>query len=48
MAGTYPIKKKTPGITYEQIVRDVRAGNIKPVYFLMGEESYYIDRVASL
>ena len=46
MAGTYPIKKKTPGITYEQIVRDVRAGNIKPVYFLMGEESYYIDRVA--
>lgn len=34
------------GTTYETIVRDVRAGNLKPVYYLMGEESYYIDRVA--
>lgn len=46
MAATYTAKKKSPGITYEQIVRDVRGGNIKPVYYLMGEESYYIDRVA--
>jgi len=38
--------KKPAGITYEQIVRDVRAGDIKPIYFLMGEESYYIDHVA--
>lgn len=34
------------GVTYETIVRDVRAGVVKPVYYLMGEESYYIDRVA--
>lgn len=39
-------KKKATGITYEQIVRDVNAGDIKPIYYLMGEESYYIDRVA--
>lgn len=39
-------KKKPAGITYEEIIRDVRAGNLKPVYYLMGEESYYIDRVA--
>lgn len=38
--------KKNLGTTYEDIVRDVRAGNIRPVYYLMGEESYYIDRVA--
>lgn len=38
--------KKPTGITYEQIVRDVRAGDIKPIYYLMGEESYYIDHVA--
>lgn len=38
--------KKPSGITYEQIVRDVRAGDIKPIYFLMGEENYYIDHVA--
>ncbi|MDO4929979.1 MAG: DNA polymerase III subunit delta [Bacteroidales bacterium] len=39
-------KKKAAGLTYETIVRDVRAGDIKPVYFLMGEEGYYIDRVS--
>ena len=38
-------KKKT-GITHDEIIREVRAGNIKPVYYLMGEESYYIDRLA--
>lgn len=38
--------KKPAGITYEQIVRDVQAGNLKPVYYLMGDESYYIDHVA--
>lgn len=43
--GTYA-KKKAAGITYEQIVREVRAGNVKPIYFLMGDESYYIDRIA--
>lgn len=42
---TYAAKKK-PAVTHESIIRDVRAGNIKPVYFLMGEESYYIDRLA--
>ncbi len=42
----YPAAKKTAAPTYEDIVRDVRAGNLKPVYCLMGEESYYIDRVA--
>ena len=39
--------KKTPtGPTPETIINDVRAGNIAPVYYLMGEESYYIDHVA--
>lgn len=38
-------KKKT-GVTHEDIIREVRAGKIKPIYYLMGEESYYIDRVA--
>ncbi len=39
-------RKKNAGVSYEVIVRDVRAGKILPVYFLMGEESYYIDRLA--
>lgn len=29
-----------------QIVSDIKEGNIKPVYFLMGEEPYYIDRIS--
>jgi DNA polymerase-3 subunit delta len=29
-----------------QIVSDIKQGNIKPIYFLMGEESYYIDKIA--
>ena len=33
-------------ITPESIVREIRAGNIKPVYYLMGEETYYIDKIA--
>lgn len=40
-------KKATNGITHETILRAVMAGQIAPVYYLMGEESYYIDRVAS-
>jgi DNA polymerase-3 subunit delta len=29
-----------------KIVKDIKAGNIKPIYFLMGEESYYIDKLS--
>lgn len=37
---------KRSGITYDEIVRDVRAGNLSPIYYLMGEEDYYIDRIS--
>jgi DNA polymerase-3 subunit delta len=30
----------------KQIVEDIRGGQIKPIYFLMGDEAYYIDRIA--
>lgn len=29
-----------------RIVNDIKGGKIKPIYFLMGEEPYYIDKVA--
>lgn len=29
-----------------QIVTDIQKGDIKPIYFLMGEEPYYIDRIS--
>ena len=28
------------------IISDIKKGNIKPIYFLMGEESYYIDKIS--
>lgn len=29
-----------------KIVNDIKAGQIKPIYFLMGEEPYYIDKIS--
>ena len=29
-----------------KIVSDIQSGNIKPIYFLMGEEPYYIDKIS--
>lgn len=30
----------------KQLVTDIKNGNIKPIYFLMGEEPYYIDKIS--
>ena len=30
----------------KQLIDDIKKGDIKPIYFLMGEEGYYIDRIA--
>lgn len=32
-------------MTYEEITKSIKAGTIAPVYCLMGEEPYYIDRL---
>ncbi len=31
----------------KQIVSDIKKGNTKPIYFLMGDEPYYIDAIAT-
>ncbi len=36
-------KKET---TYDEIISDIRNKQYKPIYFLMGEEPYYIDKIA--
>jgi DNA polymerase-3 subunit delta len=28
-----------------KIINDIKSGNIKPIYFFMGEEPYYIDKL---
>ncbi len=35
-------------MTFEQIKADIQARQFKPVYLLMGEESYYIDELTDL
>lgn len=37
-------EKKTA--TYDGIMADLKAGRFAPVYILMGEESYYIDKIS--
>ncbi len=32
-------------ITYEEIISDLKKSIFKPVYFLAGEEPYYIDLI---
>lgn len=33
-------------MTYEDIAKDIKNGKFSPVYLLMGEEDYYIDRIS--
>ena len=33
-------------VTYEEIARDLKNRVYKPIYYLMGEESYYIDKIS--
>lgn len=40
-------KISTKEYTFEQIMTDLKARRYSPVYLLMGEEDYYIDRIAS-
>ena len=33
-------------VTYDSIMTDLKAGQYAPIYYLMGEESYYIDKIS--
>ena len=35
-------------ITCDDILKELRAKQYRPVYYLMGEEPYYIDLIADL
>ena len=38
---------KQAGITYQQIINQMKSGDWKPIYLLHGEEDYYIDLIAN-
>ena len=33
--------------TVQSIINDLKSGNISPIYFLMGEEPYFIDQISN-
>lgn len=35
-------------MTFDQIIKDIKAAKYSPVYFLHGEEPYYIDKISDL
>ena len=37
--------KKDSLVTFDAVMRDLKAGQFKPFYLLHGEEAYYIDRI---
>ena len=39
---------KVKNLTHQQIIKDLKAGQYKPLYFLMGEETYYIDKITEV
>ena len=36
---------ETKNVTYGSVMKELQAGQYHPVYYLMGEESYYIDKI---
>lgn len=42
------VQTKQATSSYEDVVRDIMNGTFRPVYCLMGEEEYYIDKIADL
>lgn len=38
--------KKESVLTYDVVIHNVQERQFKPIYYLMGEESYYIDRLS--
>ena len=37
---------ETKAVTYESLMQELVAGQYRPVYYLHGEESYYIDKIS--
>ena len=37
--------KKTSGLSFREVMTDIKKKKFSPVYLLMGEEDYYIDQL---
>ncbi len=36
-----------PAVTYQSVMSELEARHFKPIYYLMGDESYYIDKISN-
>ena len=39
---------KKSGVSYDELARQIEAGDFRPIYYLMGEEPYYINLLENL
>lgn len=39
--------EKRPALTYDGIIKELRQGHYSPVYLLIGDEAYFIDKIAA-
>ena len=37
---------ETKNVTFDSIMRDLKAREYKPIYYLMGDEPFYIDKIS--
>ena len=37
---------ETKNVTYDSLMRDLAEGKYAPIYYLMGDEAYYIDKIS--
>src|SRR5574344_2165910 len=37
---------ETKNVTFDSIMRDLKAHEYKPIYYLMGDEPFYIDKIS--
>ena len=37
---------ETKNVTFDSIMHDLKAREYKPIYYLMGDEPFYIDKIS--
>ena len=43
---TFAADMAQAAVTYDSVMNELKARKFKPIYYLMGDESYYIDKIS--
>ncbi|HBQ59070.1 MAG TPA: DNA polymerase III subunit delta, partial [Balneolaceae bacterium] len=41
-------RKQNSNQIYQQVVGELNSGSLKPIYYLFGEEEFYLDRLLDM